>query len=191
MVLQIELSWIEGINRPKKPAKQPTVLTRQEIDLIFAQMSGLHGLIARLLYGTGIRLSECAQLRVKDVDFQRREILIREGKGGKDRVTMLPLALVQPLREQVDCAKKRYQEDRLFYRNGAMLPEALERKYPAASTQWGWFWVFPSDHESTDPRSGIIRRHHIYEQTIQRAIKQAVIAAKLTKPVSTHTLRQP
>jgi integron integrase len=136
-----------------------------------------------------MRLSECAQLRVKEVDFQRREILVREGEGGKDRITMRPLSLVQPLREQIDAAKKLYEKDRLFYRNGVMLPRALERKYPAASTQWSWFWVFPSDHESTDPRSGIARRRHLYEQTIQRAIKQAVIAAKLTKPASTHTLR--
>lgn len=188
-LLKIELPWIEGISRPKKPARRPTVLTRQEVEMIFAQMSGVYGLIARLLYGTGMRLMECAQLRVKDVDFQRREIVVRQGKGGKDRITMLPLALVAPLREQIAHAKQFYEDDRLNKRNGVMLPGALERKYAAAGTQWGWFWVFPSDHESTDPRSGIVRRHHVYEQTIQRAIKQAVIAARLTKPASTHTLR--
>lgn len=188
-VLHVELPWIEGISRPKKPARRPTVLTLQEIERLFAQMSGLYGLIARLLYGTGMRLMECAQLRVKDVDFQRREILVREGKGGKDRVTMLPLSLAQPLREQIAHAKLVYDSDRLSQRNGVMLPGALERKYPAAAKQWGWFWVFPSDHESVDPHSGVVRRHHIYEQSIQRAIKQAVIAAKLTKPASTHTLR--
>ena len=188
-VLQIELPWFDNGHRPAKPVRRPTVLTRQELERIFAQMDGIYLLIARLLYGTGMRLMECAQLRVKDVDFQRREITIRQGKGGKDRVTMLPLSLVQPLREQVSRAKALYEEDRLHRRNGVMLPGALERKYPAAGAHWGWYWIFPSDHESTDPRSGIVRRHHIYEQGIQRAIKRAVLAAKLTKPASTHTLR--
>ncbi len=136
-----------------------------------------------------MRLFECAQLRIKDVDLQRREILIREGKGGKGRITVLPLSLMQPLREQIAGARTLYDQDRLHQRHGVMLPYALERKYPKAGSQLGWFWVFPSDHESTDPRSGIVRRHHIYPQTIQRAIKRAVIAAKLTKPASTHTLR--
>jgi len=188
-VLQIELPWLDNVQRPSKPARRPTVLTRQELELVFAKMEGVYLLIARLLYGTGMRLMECAQLRIKDVDFQRREITIRQGKGGKDRITMLPLSLLQPLREQVALAKEWYDDDRLNHRHGVMLPGALERKYPAAGTQWGWYWVFPSDHESTDPRSGVIRRHHLYEQSIQRAIKRAVLAAKLTKPASTHTLR--
>lgn len=160
----------------------------QEIGLVPAQISGLHALIARLLYGNGMRLMECAQPHVKDADFQRREILVRQGKGGKDRVTMLPLSLVQELLEQTASAKLVYEEDRLARRNGVMLPGALERKYSSAGTQWGWFWLFPAGHESTDPRSGIVRCHHIYPQSIQRAIKRAVIAAKLTKQASTHTL---
>lgn len=188
-LLNIDLQWIEGISRPTKPARRPTVLTIQELELVFSNMEGIYSLIARLLYGTGMRLMECAQLRIKDVDFERREITIRQGKGGKDRVTMLPLALVQLLREQTLQAKKLYEDDRLYRRAGVMLPNALDRKYPAAATQWGWYWVFPSDHESTDPRSKIVRRHHIYEQTIQRAIKRAVMAAKITKQASTHTLR--
>jgi integron integrase len=188
-VLGIELPWIEGISRPSKPARRPTVLTAQEVELVLLQMEGVHALIARLLYGTGMRLMECAQLRVKDVDFQRREIVIRQGKGGKDRITMLPLSLVQPLRDQIAQAKTLFEDDRHHQRNGVMLPGALERKYSTAGKHWGWFWVFPSNHESTDPRSGIVRRHHIYEQTIQRAIKRAVTGAKLTKPASTHTLR--
>jgi integrase len=126
---------------------------------------------------------------LKDIDFQRREITIRRGKGGKGWLTMLPLSLVQPLRGHLAYAKALYEEDRLHRCNGVMLPDALERKYPAAGTQWGWFWAFPSDHESTDPRSGMVRRHHLYEQTIQRAIRRAVLAAKLTKHASTHTLR--
>jgi integron integrase len=188
-VLQIELPWLDNAKRPTKQARRPTVLTREEIERIFACMSGTYLLIARLLYGTGMRLMEVAQLRIKDVDFQRREITVREGKGGKDRITMLPLSLAHGLREQIAQAKELYDVDRYQRRSGVMLPDALERKYPAAATQWGWFWVFPSDHESTDPRSGVVRRHHIYEQNIQRAIKRAVLAAKLTKPASTHTLR--
>lgn len=188
-VLQSELPWLENLHRPVKPARRPTVLTREELERVFAQMDGIYLLIARLLYGTGMRLMECAQLRVKDVDFQRREITVRQGKGGKDRLTMLTLSLLQPLREQVARARERYDDDRLNHRNGVMLPGALERKYPAAAAQWGWYWVFPSDHESTDPRSGIVRRHHLYEQSIQRAIKRAVLAARLTKTASTHTLR--
>ncbi|WP_051155344.1 integron integrase [Noviherbaspirillum massiliense] len=188
-VLQIELPWLDQVTRPVKPVRKPTVLTRQEIERVFARLEGVYLLIAQLLYGTGMRLMECAQLRIKDVDFQRREITVRQGKGGKDRLTMLPLSLVQPLREQAARARQCYDDDRLHKRNGVMLPGALERKYPSAGTQWGWFWVFPSGHESLDPRTGIVRRHHIYEQGIQRAIKRAVLAAQLTKSASTHTLR--
>ena len=188
-VLGIELPWIEGISRPKRPPKRPTVLTQAEIQLILDHMHGVYRLIARLLYGTGMRLFECAQLRIKEVDLQRREILVRAGKGGKDRITLLPLSLVQPLREQMGRARALYEQDRAQGRAGVMLPYALERKYPKAGTQLGWFWVFPSDHESTDPRSGVMRRHHVYPQTIQRAVKRAVQAAKLTKSASTHTLR--
>lgn len=188
-VLNVDVGWVEGLNRPTRSPKRPTVLTPQEVTMVLSQMEGVASLFAKLLYGTGMRLTEGAQLRVKDVDFQRREILIREGKGGKDRVTMLPLSLVQPLREQIERARSIYDADRLANRPGVMLPYALERKYLQAATQWGWFWVFPSDHESTDPRSGLVRRHHIYPQTMQRAIKRAVAQAKLTKPASTHTLR--
>jgi integron integrase len=187
--LKIDVPWIEGIQRPKEPAKRPTVLTSQEIERIFSKMEGVYALIARLLYGTGMRLMECAQLRVKDVDFQRREITIREGKGGKDRLTMLPLALIAPLREQLARSKIVHSDDRQQRRSGVMLPNALELKYPAAGTHWGWLWVFPSDHESTDPRSGVVRRHHIYEQSIQRSVKRAVAAAKLIKPATCHTFR--
>ncbi len=188
-VLKVDIGWIEGISRPSRVTKRPTVLTKQEVDLVLAKMDGLYALFAKLLYGTGMRLTECAQLRVKDIDFQRREITVREGKGGKDRLTMLPLSLVVPLKEQIEKARYLYEADRTAHRPGVMLPTALEIKYPQAATQWKWFWVFPSDHESRDPRSGIIRRHHIYEQTVQRAIKRAVAAARITKQASTHTLR--
>lgn len=188
-VLGIELPWIEGLSRPKRPPMRPVVLTQTEIKLVLDQMSGIYQLVARMLYGTGMRLFECAQLRIKDVDLQRREVLVRGGKGGKDRITILPLSLVQPLREQICIARAIFEQDRTHCRPSVMLPYALERKYPKAGTQLGWFWVFPSDHESTDPRTGIVRRHHLYPQTIQRAIKRAVQAAKLTKSASTHTLR--
>lgn len=188
-VLETDFPWLDDVYRPNRPPRLPTVLTEWEVAAVLEQMKGTHALMARLLYGTGMRLMECMKLRVKDVDFGRREILIREGKGNKDRVTMLPLALVAPLREQIAYARKLFDADRAGSRSGVMLPDALERKYPKAATQWGWFWVFPSDHESTDPRSGIVRRHHMYEQTFQRAIKRAAETARLTKRVTTHTLR--
>lgn len=188
-VLETDFPWLDDIYRPSRPARLPTVLTEWEVTAVLAEMQGLHALMAKLLYGTGMRLMECAMLRVKDVDFGRREIIIREGKGFKDRVTMLPLALVVPLKEQVALAHALYDADRANGRPGVMLPDALERKYSKAALQWGWFWVFPSDHESTDPRSGIVRRHHMYEQTLQRSIKKAAAAAKLTKSVTTHTFR--
>ncbi|WP_151637644.1 integron integrase [Noviherbaspirillum aerium] len=188
-VLHIDLPWIDGVCRPHKPVKRRTVFTQEEVRMVIRHMQGVHQLIARLLYGTGMRLMECAQLRVKDIDFTRREITVRASKGGKDRLTMPPLSLVQPLKDQLAQAKLLYEADRRTERPGVMLPYALERKYPQDGTQWKWFWVFPSDHESTDPRSGIVRRHHLYEQTIQRAIKRAVEAATLTKPASTHTFR--
>lgn len=188
-VLQTDFPWMDDIYRPSRPPRLPTVLTPWEVSAVFDEMKGTHALMARLMYGTGMRLMECMSLRVKDVDFGRREILIREGKGRKDRVTMLPIALAAPLREQIEDAKELYCADRATDRPGVMLPDALERKYPKAGAQWGWFWVFPSDHESTDPRSGIVRRHHMYEQTFQRAVKRAAEAARLTKRVTSHTFR--
>ncbi len=188
-VLESEFPWLDDVYRPSRPPRLPTVLTQWEVSAVLAEMKGTHALMARLMYGTGMRLMECMTLRVKDVDFGRREIIIREGKGRKDRVTMLPIALVTPLREQIESARRIYNGDRSTGRPGVMLPDALERKYTKAATQWGWFWVFPSDHESTDPRSGIVRRHHMYEQTFQRAIKRAAEAAKLIKRVTSHTFR--
>lgn len=180
---------MEELHRPTKPARRPTVLTPAEAEAIFQRMRGVHALMAQLMYGTGMRLMECVTLRVKDVDFNRREITIRHGKGGKDRVTVLPLSLVGALREQIAAAKVLYEADRAEQRMGVALPGALELKYPRAGTHWGWFWVFPSDHESTDPRSGVVRRHHMYEQTYQRAIQRAAAEAKITKRVTSHTFR--
>jgi integron integrase len=145
--------------------------------------------MARMLYGTGMRLAECLALRVKDVDLERREIVIRQGKGGKDRVTMLPAALVDPLREHLVRVSALHERDRQAGVPGVELPGALSRKHPAAGRQWAWQWVFPQARLSVDPRSGIRRRHHAFGQTLQRAIRRAVHAAGIAKPVSTHTFR--
>jgi integron integrase len=185
----MELPWLDQLHRPTKPVRRPTVLTPEEVRALLRHLCGEQRLVASLLYGTGMRLMECLQLRVKDLDFRRRDILIREGKGGKDRLTVLPVSLIPALREQLAVARDRYEDDRRRQRPGVMLPAALERKYPRMGLQWGWFWVFPAGHESTDPRSGIVRRHHLYERSIQRAIKRAVQAAAISKPASAHTLR--
>lgn len=187
--LAIDLPWLDNLTRPKKPARLPSVLTRSEVMRVFAHLQGTHLLMARLLYGTGMRLMECARLRVKDVEFERGEILIRDGKGGKDRVTMLPASLKDELQGHLARIKTLWKQDRDKNAPGVYLPDALERKYPNAGKEWGWFWVFPSRVLSTDPRSGITRRHHSHEQALQRAIKRAVGLAGIAKPASTHTLR--
>lgn len=188
-VLEIELPWLDDLVRPKKPARLPTVLNTDEVSSLLDSFRPEHALMARLLYGTGMRLMECLRLRVKDVDFVRGEILVRDGKGGKDRVTMLPRSLSGPLREQLRRAWALFETDRAAARPGVFLPHALERKYPDAGERWPWFWVFPADGLSIDPRSGIERRHHAHEKALQRAMKQAAARAGLSKPVSVHTLR--
>jgi integron integrase len=188
-VLSIDLPWLDGLTRAKPRERVPVVLTRAEVERMFAEMSGTHALMARLLYGTGMRLMECLRLRVKDVDFGRYEITVREGKGGKDRVTMLPSSLAPALSEHLEQVRRVFDQDRRDGQPGVMLPDALEKKYPGASTSWGWFWVFPSATLSTDPRAGIHRRHHAHEQALQRAIKRAVSVAGVAKPATTHTLR--
>ena len=188
-VLDIDLPWLGDLIRPKKPQRLPTVLTREEVNALLAHMEGTPLLMARLLYGTGMRLMECVRLRVKDVEFSRHEIVVRDGKGGKDRMTMLPESLVADLDAQLRRVRSLWEADRNRNAPGVALPDAMERKYPNAGKQWGWFWVFPASGESTDPRSGIVRRHHTFEQNLQRAIKQAIAAAGIVKPASTHTLR--
>lgn len=188
-VLGIELAWLENIPRARRPRRLPTVLTREEAHSVLAQMTGTHALMARLLYGTGMRLSECLRLRVKDLELARREVLIREGKGGRDRITVLPASLVEPLREHLVRVRALFDRDREAGVPGVELPGALDRKNPGAGRLWAWQWVFPQRTLSVDPRSGIRRRHHAYEQTLQRAIKRAVGMAGIAKPVSTHTFR--
>jgi integron integrase len=189
VVLGFELPWLDELVRPKKPARLPTVLNVDEVARILAVVPPGHGLMARLLYGTGMRLMECLRLRVKDVDFVRREILIRDGKGAKDRVTMLPAILVEPLQEQLTRARIYFDQDRAAGRAGVYLPHALERKYPMAGQEWAWFWVFPAEALSVDPRSGLDRRHHQHEKALQRALKRAVADAGVVRQVSVHTLR--
>lgn len=145
--------------------------------------------MARLLYGTGMRLMECVRLRVKDVDFERGELTIRQGKGGKDRLTMLPASLVPSLRAHLARVRALWEGDRAAGCSGVYLPDALARKYPAAPASWAWFWVFPAAGLSVDPRSGAERRHHTHEQALQRAIRRAVAQAGIAKPASTHALR--
>lgn len=188
-VLGIDLPWLENLSRPKKPKRLPVVLTVAEVKKVLAQLEGTHALMARLLYGSGMRLMECIRLRVKDVDFERHEILVREGKGNKDRVTMLPDALCADLQAHLERVRGLWEQDRAAGRVGVFMPQALEKKYPDGGKSWPWFWVFPSRSLSTDPRTGIERRHHAHEQALQRAIKLAVSNARIAKPATTHSLR--
>lgn len=188
-VLEIDLPWLNDLVRPKKPARLPTVLNHGEVASLLAAVPPAFSLQARLLYGTGMRLLECLRLRVKDIDFSRCEILVRDGKGAKDRVTMLPVSLSEALQGQLAHIRILFDQDRVAGRPGVYLPHALERKYPAAGSSWGWFWVFPANRLSLDPRSGIERRHHAHEKSLQRAIRQAAGEAGIVKSVSVHTLR--
>ncbi len=188
-VLGQDLPWMQDVVRAKRPARLPVVLTQREVASILERMAGMHGLMARLLYGTGMRLMECVRLRVKDLDFERAELLVRDGKGGKDRVTMLPHTLVAPLQEHLRWRRRLYEDDLAKGMAAVFLPDALDRKYPGAATDWGWQYVFPSGSYSVDPRSGAERRHHIDEKLLQRAMKKAVQAAGLAKPATPHTLR--
>jgi len=188
-VLVQDLPWMQGIGRPTPSKRIPSVLTRDEVGSVLALMDGVPGLLARLLYGTGMRLMEGLSLRVKDVDFARHVIIVRDGKGGKDRVVMLPHTVVQALQDQLARTRALWAADRAAQRAGVYLPHALEAKYPRAGQSWAWHWVFASPTLAIDPRSGIERRHHLYEQRLQRALKNAVAQAGITKPVSVHTLR--
>lgn len=189
-VLEQDLPWLEDVVRAKKPARIPTVLTRDETAALLAKLQeGVEKLVVRLLYGSGLRLMEAVRLRVKDVDLVRREILVRDGKGGKDRVTMLAEQLVEPLQVQIAWRKLLHDEDLAKGMGEVWLPHALAAKYPTAPVAFGWQYVFPAAGYSVDPRSGKVRRHHLDEQRIQRAVKAAAGAAGLVKPVSPHTLR--
>jgi len=178
-----------NVEQAKTPRRLPVVLTRHEIQAVLSRLSGTHWLLASLLYGTGMRLMECLRLRVKDIDFSRSEILIRDGKGFKDRVTMLPETLDKPLADQLLRVRALHERDIADGGGAVFLPYALSRKYPRAGREWGWQFVFPSGSLSTDPRDGCIRRHHLQDQAVQRAMKQAVRDAGVVKPATPHTLR--
>ena len=190
-VLQIDLPWLDGVVKAKQPERLPVVLSREEAAAVLRRMEGQQKLVAMLLYGAGLRLMEALRLRVKDVDFARGEILVRDGKGAKDRVTMLPAALREPLESHLMRIRAQHQADLEEGFGEVYLPYALARKYPQASREWGWQYVFPSDRRSLDPRDpgARPRRHHVDDKTIQRAMKQAVRDARLVKPATPHTLR--
>ncbi len=188
-VLSVDLPWLEEIGRPSERRRLPTVLSRSEVASVLGRLTGVHGLLARLMYGTGLRMAEALQLRVKDLDFDHRSIIVRSGKGDKDRVLMLPSSLDRPLREQLDSIRSLWSRDRDDGLAGVWLPDALERKLPRAGRAWSWFWVFPQQRLSRDPRAGITRRHFLYAQTFQRAFRRAIEAARLSKPATPHALR--
>lgn len=188
-VLEVELPWLDEVVAAQDRKRLPVVLTQREVASLLQHMSGLQGLIAGLLYGTGLRVLEALRLRVKDVEFSRREITVRQGKGSKDRVTMLPENLVLPLQQQIQRARALHDEDRAAARPGVQLPDALAVKYPNADREWGWFWVFPSRRVATDPRSGVIRRHHVLADSVQKSMRVAAHRAGITKPCSPHVLR--
>lgn len=188
-VLGMELPWLQQIGRPPERKRIPVVLTVQEVQSMLGFMTGTEALMAALLYGSGLRLREVLGLRVKDVDFDRHAIVVRSGKGDKDRVVMLPKALVPRMQAQLTHARAVWGQDRASGRSGVFLPHALERKYPRAGETWTWFWVFPSHKLAVDPQTGVERRHHLYEERLNRELKKAVAQAGTAKPVSVHTLR--
>lgn len=189
-VLKVELPWLQNLQRPRRPLRLPVVLSVAEVSAVLSRMAGEYGLLARLLYGTGMRINEALQLRVKDVDFDRLTLVVRQGKGDKDRALMLPRTLAPDLRAQLAYSHSLWVRDRAEKAAGVELPHALARKYPRASESWSWHWVFPQATRSRDPRSGVLRRHHLFDQTFQRAFKRAVVAAGLAdKPATPHTLR--
>ncbi|HKB72752.1 MAG TPA: integron integrase [Burkholderiales bacterium] len=188
-VLDRELPWFDGLVRAKRPVRLPVVLSEAEVRRLLAQLDGFKWLMASLLYGAGLRLQECLMLRVKDVDFAYRQIVVRDGKGGKDRVTVLPENVVQPLQAHLGKVRSLHRCDLEDGYGEVWLPHALSRKYPRAGYEWGWQFVFPSKNRSAESETGVIRRHHVYPDTVQRAVKRSAQAAQIMKPVGCHTLR--
>lgn len=188
-VLGLDLPWLENVTRAKIPRRLPVVFERFEVRRLLDQMDGREWLMASLLYGTGMRLMECVRLRIKDIDFLRNEIIIRSGKGAKDRVTMLPRSLAEALARQVERARSLHDADLNEGFGETWLPNALARKYPHAGREVGWQYVFPAARRSRDPRTGIEARHHVDEQNLQRALKAALRRSGIVKIASCHTLR--
>ena len=188
-VLQINLPWLDGITKAKQSRRLPSVLTTSEMTAMLSHCSGTNGLIIRLLYGTGMRIKECLRLRIKDVDLARRIITVREGKGGKDRTTMLPGSLVEDLIQHIEQRRRWHSVDLSTGHADVELPDAIARKYPRAGSEWAWQYIFAAPTYSTDHRSGSVRRHHWSERNIQRAVKAAALASGIHKLVHPHTLR--
>ncbi len=188
-MLGCDPGWLGDIVRAKRPQRLPTVLTPSEVAALLAQLRGVPWLMAMLLYGAGLRLIECLRLRVKDIEFSGNEIVVREGKGNKDCVTMLPRAVKAPLLGHLERVRRVHNADLLAGFGRVLLPDALARKYPGADREWGWQWVFPASKMCTDPRFGEPRRHHIHESVLQKAIHGAARKVGVAKPVGPHTLR--
>ena len=188
-VLGVELPWLDNVTQAKVPQRMPVVLTQAEVQAVLSRIDGTMWLIASLLYGSGLRIMEALRLRVKDVDFEQREILVREGKGFKDRVTMLPISLVEPLKSHLLKVQALHDDDLSVGHGEVFMPMALDRKYPSGGKSWSWQYCFPSIKLSVDPRSKVIRRHHADEKTVQLAVKKAVKLAGIVKLATPHTLR--
>jgi integron integrase len=188
-VLGRDFGWLSGVVRAKRPKRLPVVLTRTEVRAIFDRLTGTRLLMAELLYGSGLRLLECLQLRVKDADFDGRQLTVRGGKGGRDRITLFPDAVSSRLAEHLALVKATHDRDLKVGAGRVALPEALERKYPRAGLEWAWQYVFPATRLYWNPRESIWMRHHLHESVLQRAVKQAVADAGVAKRVSCHTFR--
>ncbi len=188
-VLEIKLEWLDDVVRAKRPKRLPVVLTRNEVKRMLALINGTAGLVAQLMYGTGMRLMETLRLRVKDMGFENRSIIVREGKGDKDRITVLPDQLITCLGDHLEKVRALHQADLEAGYGRTQLPYALARKYPNADREWGWQYVFPSGNRSKDPRTGFVGRHHLDEKNLQRRIRNAALRCEFNKPVSSHTLR--
>jgi integron integrase len=189
VVLDLELPWLDDVVRAKKRIRLPVVLTPGEVARVMARLEGTNRLMAALMYGTGIRLLECCRLRTKDVDFERRHITVREAKGGRDRMTMLPETLHAALSHQLTTVREMHARDVARGAGWVELPNALGRKFPNAGREWPWQWVFPATRTYRDRDSGQLRRHHLHESVLQRAVRRAVVEAGIGKPATTHTLR--
>ena len=188
-VLGREVEWVEGVVRAKRPLHLPVVMTREEVRAVLRQLQGVEWMMASLLYGAGLRLLECCRLRVKDMDLAKREIVVRDGKGGKDRVTLLPARVVEPLRAHLEMVRRQHEADLANGAGSVELPWAIERKYTRAPWEWGWQSVFPATRFYVHPATGRKRRHHLHESVLQKAVREAVLRAGLAKAATCHTFR--
>jgi len=188
-VLEVDLPWLENVVRARMPQHVPVVLSRREVQALIAALDGIFHLIAQLLYGSGLRVMEALRLRVKDIDFEYSQLTVRDGKGQKDRVTVLSDGVANPLRAHLQAVRALHLHAMERGHGGVELPYALAQKYPHAHSEWGWQYVFPSARPSLDPRSGVLRRHHIHERSVQRAVREAARRIGVSKPVGPHTLR--